>query len=47
MIVIEQKLANPIQYGNEIEDGSLYKMYESLKQKVEEKELQWLDLQEE
>ena len=47
MNIIEQKLADPLQYGNEIEDGSLYKMYESLKQKVEEKELQWLDLQEE
>jgi ATP-binding cassette subfamily F protein 3 len=47
MTAIEHKLADPLQYGNEIEDGSLYKMYESLKQKVEEKELQWLDLQEE
>lgn len=47
MTTIEHKLADPLQYGNEIEDGSLYKMYESLKQKVEEKELQWLDLQEE
>ena len=47
MTAIEDKLADPLQYGNEIEDGSLYKMYESLKQKVEEKELQWLDLQEE
>lgn len=47
MNVIEQKLADPLQYGNEIEDGSLYKMYETLKQKVEEKEFQWLELQEE
>lgn len=44
---IESKLANPVQYGSEIEDGSLYKKYEELKSTAEEKEMQWLDLQEE
>ena len=44
---IESKLANPAQYGSEIEDGSLYKKYEDLKSTAEEKEMQWLDLLEE
>ena len=47
MTFIESKLANPVQYSSEINDGSLYKKYEELKSTAEEKEMEWLDLQEE
>lgn len=47
MTFIESKLANPVQYSSEIDDGSLYKKYEELKSTAEEKEMEWLDLQEE
>lgn len=47
MTFIESKLANPAQYSSEIDDGSLYKKYEELKSTAEEKEMEWLDLQEE
>jgi len=47
MTYIESKLANPAQYSSEIGDGSLYKKYEELKSTAEEKEMEWLDLQEE
>ena len=47
MKYIESKLANPAQYSSEIGDGSLYKKYEELKSTAEEKEMEWLDLQEE
>lgn len=47
MTYIESKLANPAQYSSEIDDGSLYKKYEELKSTAEEKEMEWLDLQEE
>lgn len=46
LIIVEEKLALPEKYGNEINDGSLYKHYESIKASIEDKELQWLDLQE-
>lgn len=46
LIVVEEKLALPEKYGDEIANGSLYKHYESIKASIEEKELQWLDLQE-
>ncbi|MBP1673312.1 MAG: glycosyl transferase family 2 [Bacteroidetes bacterium] len=44
---IEEKLANPDQFGAQINDGSLYKQYEKCKLHLEEKESSWLDLQEE
>ncbi len=45
--LIEEKLANPDQFGPQINDGSLYKQYEKCKLHLEEKESSWLDLQEE
>ncbi len=45
--LIEEKLANPDQFGHQINDGSLYKQYEKCKLHLEEKESSWLDLQEE
>ena len=44
---IEAHLEDPITYAQQIADGSLYKQYEEIKTKVEEKEFEWLELHEE
>lgn len=41
---IEDKLAQPDKYEAEIHSGELYKAYETAKQQLEEKELEWLEL---
>lgn len=46
LFVIEEKMALPEKYAQEISNGTLYREYESIKVEIEEKELQWLELQE-
>ena len=41
---IEAKLAQPDQYAAEINSGELYKAYDAAKQALEEKEMEWLEL---
>ncbi len=43
---IEEKLALPDQYQEQIEDGSLYKEYEHYKNLIAEQELEWLEASE-
>lgn len=43
---IEEKLAQPDQYAAEIASGELYRAYETAKQALEEKEMEWLELSE-
>lgn len=43
---IETKIANPDAYQKEIASGELYTQYNDIKQKIEEKEMEWLELNE-
>lgn len=43
---IEEKLAMPDKYAEEINSGELYKAYEMAKLQLEEKEMEWLELSE-
>ncbi len=43
---IEDKLSDSATYANEIADGSLYRSYQEVKEKLEEKEMEWLELSE-
>lgn len=43
---IEDKLAQPDRYAAEIASGELYQAYEAAKQALEEKEMEWLELEE-
>lgn len=43
---IEDKLAQPDRYTEEIATGTLYNSYEAAKQLLEEKEMEWLELSE-
>ncbi|MCR4966151.1 MAG: ABC-F family ATP-binding cassette domain-containing protein [Bacteroidales bacterium] len=43
---IEDKLAQPERFSAEIASGELYKAYEETKQKLEEKEMEWLEISE-
>ncbi|MBP5206013.1 MAG: ABC-F family ATP-binding cassette domain-containing protein, partial [Bacteroidales bacterium] len=43
---IEEKLAQPDRYNAEIASGELYQAYEAAKQALEEKEMEWLELEE-
>ena len=42
---IEEKLAQPDQYAAEMASGELYQAYEAAKQALEEKEMEWLELE--
>ena len=44
---IEDKLAQPDRYAAEIASGELYQAYEAAKQALEEKEMEWLELESE
>ena len=43
---IEDKLAQPDRYAAEIASGELYQAYEAAKKALEEKEMEWLELEE-
>lgn len=43
---IEDKLAQPDKYASEINSGELYRAYDDVKQQLEEKEMEWLELSE-
>ncbi len=43
---IEEKLAQPDRYNVEIASGELYQAYEAAKKTLEEKEMEWLELEE-
>lgn len=43
---IEEKISNPADYAAEIGSGELYKQYNDIKNTIEEKEMEWLELQE-
>ena len=44
---IEDKLAQPDRYAAEIASGELYQAYEAAKKALEEKEMEWLELESE
>ena len=43
---IETKISNPADYAAEINSGELYTQYNHVKNAIEEKEMEWLELQE-
>ena len=43
---IEAKISNPSDYAAEINSGELYTQYNDIKNTIEEKEMEWLELQE-
>ena len=43
---IETKISNPADYAAEINSGELYTQYNQVKNAIEEKEMEWLELQE-
>ncbi|MCQ2269839.1 MAG: ABC-F family ATP-binding cassette domain-containing protein [Bacteroidales bacterium] len=46
LTIIEEKISNPADYAAEINSGELYKQYNDIKNAIEEKEMEWLELQE-
>ena len=42
---IEAKISNPSEYAAEINSGELYTQYNDIKNAIEEKEMEWLELQ--
>ena len=42
---IETKISNPSDYAAEINSGELYTQYNDIKNTIEEKEMEWLELQ--
>lgn len=46
LAIIEEKISNPADYAAEIGSGELYKQYNDIKNTIEEKEMEWLELQE-
>ncbi len=45
LAVIENKISNPADYAAEIKSGELYTQYNNIKNTIEEKEMEWLELQ--
>ena len=45
LAVIENKISNPADYAAEINSGELYTQYNNIKNTIEEKEMEWLELQ--
>ena len=43
---IEAKISNPSEYTAEINSGELYTQYNDIKNAIEEKEMEWLEVQE-
>lgn len=46
LTILEEKISNPADYAAEINSGELYKQYNDIKNTIEEKEMEWLELQE-
>ena len=46
LVVIENKISNPADFAAEINSGELYTQYNNIKNAIEEKEMEWLELQE-
>ena len=45
LTTIETKISNPSDYAAEINSGELYTQYNNIKNAIEEKEMEWLELQ--